>query len=254
MTQKNPASAAVLFALAAISTSLVCAVTIVFSVYVPQTRGFFNIGETMVYTAALLFGPLVGSFAGGIGSFLADLFLGFPYYAPATLVIKACEGGIVGLLGRHQPHFNSKLGWRLFTLGIGLVVGVLLTSIGSSYYVGGVELYIGIPPPATPNVVFSIPVELWYSLGLIVTLLITLGGYVFEPEFGWLVFAMLIGGMTMVAGYYVYQKFILFPLFGIGDIVPEAEIPINIGQMIVGLTIALPIVRIAKRSFLQLKS
>ena len=63
-------------ALTAISTALVAVATIVFSFYVPQTRGFFNTGETMVFTAAILFGPVIGAFAGGVGSMLADVLLG----------------------------------------------------------------------------------------------------------------------------------------------------------------------------------
>jgi len=96
MFHRSSTATAIQLALTAISTTLVCAVTIVFSIYVPQTEGFFNIGETMVYTTALIFGPFVGAFAGGVGSGLADLFLGYPHYAPATLLIKGCEGGIVG--------------------------------------------------------------------------------------------------------------------------------------------------------------
>jgi uncharacterized membrane protein len=241
-------------ALLALSTPLVCAVTIVFSLYVPQTRGFFNIGETMVYTTALLFGPLIGAFAGGVGSGLADILLGYYHYAPATLIIKACEGGIVGLLGRKKPKFSSKLAWRMFTLSIGLIVGIILGTVGSVYYSGQVELYLGIPPPTAPNIVFSVVPEIWYFVGALTVALIALAGFAIQPEFGWLVFTMLVGGSIMVAGYYIYQKFLLFPLFGIPGVVAEAEIPINIGQMIVGLIVAIPIVKIVTRGFPQLKS
>ncbi len=247
-------SPAIQIALIAVSTSLVCAVTMVFSIYVPQTRGFFNVGETMVFTTALLFGPLTGAFAGGVGSSLADVLLGFPYYAPATLLIKASEGGIVGLLGRVRPKAGSKLLWRTFTFGVGLLVGILLGLIGSVYYAGEVELRLGIPPPDAPNVVFSVSPEIWFVVGAVVVVLIAVAGFVFEPEFGWLVFTMVIGGMVMVSGYYLYQKFLLFPLFGIGGIIAEAEIPFNVGQMMVGLVIALPIVKIVERSLPQLKS
>ena len=89
-------------AILAVFTSLVCAATMIFSIYVPATRGFFNIGETMVYITALLFGPLIGSFAGGFGSMFADILLGYSQFAPGTLIIKACEGGIVGLLGQKR--------------------------------------------------------------------------------------------------------------------------------------------------------
>jgi uncharacterized membrane protein len=246
-------SAAIRVPLLAVSTSLVCAVTIVFSIYVPQTRGFFNIGETMVYVTALLFGALIGSFAGGVGSFLADILLGFPHYAFATLIIKASEGGIVGFLGQVKPTFRSKALWKGLTLCIGLFVGVLLAFIGSIYYSGFVELRLGIPPPTDPNVTFSVQPELWYAAGAVAALLILLMGFAFEPDLGWPVFSMLVGGAIMVSGYYVYQKFLLFPLFGIGDVVAEAEIPVNIGQMIVGLVIALPTVKIITRSLPQLK-
>jgi len=237
----------------AISTALVAAATMVFSISVPQTRGFFNIGETMVYTSAFLFGPLVGSFSGGVGSMLADLFLGYWYYAPATLIIKACEGGVVGAFTRKRLKFSSGVQWKTFTFSVGLIVGILLASIGSLYYSGSVDLYFGIPPPQNPTLTFFVPQMLWYALGALVLLLITLMGFVFEPEFGWLVFSSLVGGSIMVAGYFIYQQFFLGPLFNIYVIAP-AEIPINISQMLIGLVVSIPIVRTVWRSFPSLKA
>ncbi|HME18238.1 MAG TPA: ECF transporter S component, partial [Nitrososphaerales archaeon] len=85
---------------AAVFTAFVAAATAVFSVFIPATNGYFNVGEIMVYTSALLMGPYVGAFAGGVGSAISDISLGFPYYAPGTLVIKAAEGFIVGYLSK----------------------------------------------------------------------------------------------------------------------------------------------------------
>ena len=90
-------------AASAVFSAFVCVATIIFTVYVPQTRGFFNIGETMIYVTALLFGPIVGGIAGGFGSMLADVILGYMEFAPATLVIKMCEGAVVGFLGKKNP-------------------------------------------------------------------------------------------------------------------------------------------------------
>jgi len=239
-------------AITAIFTALVTAATMVFSINVPQTRGFFNIGETMVYTSAFLFGPFVGSFSGGVGSMLADILLGYPHYAPATLVIKACEGGVVGVLARKRLKSVSRIQWKAFTFAVGLIVGILLGGIGSIYYSGSVDLYLGIPPPQNPTLAFFVPQILWYGLGVLVLFLITLMGFVFEPEFGWLVFTALVGGSIMVAGYFIYQQFFLGPLFNIYVIAP-AEIPINISQMIVGLIVSIPIVRTVWRSFPSLK-
>ncbi|MCL2358716.1 MAG: ECF transporter S component [Nitrososphaerota archaeon] len=65
---------------------------------IPATSGYFNLGETALYVAALLFGPFVGAFAGGMGAALSDVYLGFAHFAPGTLVIKGAEGAVVGLL------------------------------------------------------------------------------------------------------------------------------------------------------------
>ncbi len=65
---------------------------------IPATSGYFNVGETIIYVAALLFGPLVGALSGGIGAMLADIYLGFSVFAPGTLAIKGAEGTIVGFL------------------------------------------------------------------------------------------------------------------------------------------------------------
>jgi len=195
-----------------IFTALVCVATMSFTIYVPSTKGFFNIGETMVYTAALLFGTFVGAFAGGVGSMFADIFLGYYYYAPATLVIKALEGGLVGFLSRKKPIISksySRREWRIFTLEIAVLVGALVSLIGFLYYSGIVEFYSGVPPPENPT-------------------------------------STIFGGLIMVSGYFLYQQFIL-------GVLAIAEVPVNIGQMTIGLIVAAPIVKIIQRTLPQLK-
>jgi uncharacterized membrane protein len=246
MTQKLPQSQSIQLATTAIFTALVFAATIVFSSYVPQTTGFFNIGEIMVYTTAILFGPLVGAFAGGIGSMFADLFLGYSHFAPATLIVKGFEGAIVGLLSRKKPAL-SKTKWKLFTLVAGLLVGILLAAIGSIYYSGVVELSIGVPPPQIPNFIVTIPPEFWYALGALVTFLLALMGFVFDPEIGWLVLTIIIGGLVMVTGYFLYEQLFL----GVAALV---EIPSNVGQMCVGLIVTVPIVRAVRRYLPSLRT
>jgi uncharacterized membrane protein len=246
MPKGRPIPPTIRLAITAVFTALVCAATMVFSIWVPRTNGFFNLGEIMVYTAALLFGPLVGAFAGGVGSMFADLFLGYPHFALATLVIKACEGGLVGFLSRRRFSLGSKLRWRLFTLAVGLIAGGLLSIIGSLYYSGAVEIYLGIPPPVNPTVVLAVPPLFWYVFGAIVVFLISLMGFVSDPEFGWLVLSSLLGGLVMVTGYFLYEQVFL----GVAAI---AEVPINIGQMTVGLIVAIPIATTIRRILPYLK-
>lgn len=225
---------------AAISTALVCAATMLFSIYVPATRGFFNIGESMVFLSAILFGPFVGAFAGGVGSMLADLLLGYYYYAPATLVIKASEGFVVGFLSRLNPKL-SKVKWRIISSALGLLAGTLLITIGSLYYSGEVELTLGqiILPLYIPEV-------FWVVLGFIVAITMTLAGLLAEPGLGWMMVSVITGGFIMVLGYFIYEMYLLGWLFGI-EAYAIAEVPVNVGQMTVGSIIAIPVSKVIKK-------
>ena len=231
----------------AIFTSFVCVATIIFSMYVPSTEGFFNIGESMVFLSALLFGPYVGAFSGGVGSMLADLILGYPHYAPATLIIKACEGFIVGFLSRHNPKISSRIHWKILTMLLGIIVGGLLMIIGSVYYSGESELTLGFT-----TYTFMLPSEVWLFLGIIAALLISLVGFISDPQFGWTLFSVTLGGLVMVFGYFIYEMFIIGWLFNI-QAVAIAEVPINIGQMTIGALIAIPTAKIIWHAFPQLK-
>jgi len=234
-------------AVTAVFTALVCIVTMIFSIYVPATEGFFNVGESMVFLSALLFGPFVGAFAGGAGSMLADLLLGYPHYAPATLIIKACEGAVVGTLKKRNPKLSSKRQWKFFTTVLGVVAGFLLGWIGMVYYSGEVKLTLG-----SGSFLLYVPAELWMFLGVITALSIGALGVLADPEFGWTVFSVITGGFVMVLGYFIYQRFLIYPLFNI-EVVAITEIPINIGQMIIGAIVALPIAKIVWRTLPHIK-
>ena len=228
-------------AVAAVFAALVCVATIIFSVDVPATEGFFNIGESMVFLSALLFGSFVGAFAGGVGSMLADLILGHPVYAPATLVIKACEGAVVGALKKRNPKFSSKTYWKLFTLIFGVLAGFLLGWTGSIYYSGEIELTLGFGA-----FTFRVPTWFWIFLGVAVAVSIAAVGFIADPELGWTVFSIMTGGFIMVLGYFLYEQFFM-------EKAAVAEIPVNIGQMIIGATIALPIAKIIWRTLPNLR-
>jgi uncharacterized membrane protein len=75
---------------------------------IPATSGYFNIGETIIYVAALLFGSAAGALSGGIGAMLADIYLGFGVFAPGTLVIKGIEGAIVGFLNLRLRYITNR--------------------------------------------------------------------------------------------------------------------------------------------------
>jgi uncharacterized membrane protein len=246
MLQKKTASPFTV-AVTAVFTAFVCVATMIFSIYVPSTEGFFNIGESMVFLSALLFGPLVGAFAGGVGSMLADLLLGYWYYAPATLVIKACEGYVVGMLNRNNPKHRSKSIWKTSTLLLGIAAGDLLATIGIIRFSGQSEITLGFTFGSI-SYSFLLPSEFWLVLGVAVASAIAAVGFLAEPEFGWTVLSVIAGGLVMVLGYFVYQMFFIGWLFGI-QAVALAEIPVNIGQMTVGAIVALPAAKVIWRAF-----
>lgn len=213
----------------------------VFTISIPATTGYFNIGEAVIYIAAILFGPYVGAIAGGVGAAISDALLA-PVFWPGTLFIKAFEGAIVGFLGRKAIKAGSSLRWKTFTLVLGLITGILLIIIGVFYYTGEVQIFWGIPPPDSPTVSFFIPAEFWYILGALVIFLTAYAGFKLEPKLGWLVFAILLGGLEMVMGYFIYERLIL------GNLLALLEIPVNIGQVLIGLIVAIPVARAVRRT------
>ncbi len=221
-------------------TAIVAIVTMAFSIYVPATRGFFNVGDSVVFLGALLFGPIIGAFAGGVGSALADLLLGYPFYAPATLIIKGVEGFVVGWLYEKKPKI-SESNWKITTLLLGLGVCITLSYFGISYYSGNIELALG-----TQYFTIIIPELFWVILSTILLGFIIWLGWKHDPEIGWSILSTIIGGSFMVIGYFLYQYYLIGPLFQI-EVVAIAELPINIGQMIVGVVVAIPLLRGVKR-------
>ena len=94
-------------ALSAVFAAAVCVATMVISIPVPATSGFFNVGDSMVFISALLYGAKIGGLAGGVGSAAADILLGYGNYAPFTLIIKGLEGFVVGHISEKNSIVRS---------------------------------------------------------------------------------------------------------------------------------------------------
>lgn len=52
--------------------------------------------------SGLLFGARLGGIAGGVGSAISDILLGYAYFSPLTLFIKGTEGFLTGLIGNNR--------------------------------------------------------------------------------------------------------------------------------------------------------
>jgi uncharacterized membrane protein len=122
-------SAVFKIATATIFAALVATATLLFVFPIPVTSGYFNLGETLIYVAALLFGPLVGAIAGG-GATVADALVAIQY-APGTFVIKAIEGFLVGFLCK---KINKKILNLTLSASIAIVIGGFEMVLGYFLY------------------------------------------------------------------------------------------------------------------------
>ena len=152
--------------LTSVMTALVCVSTVLFQIPIPATGGYFNVGEAIIYITAIIFGPIVGGIAGGVGAALADVMSPYSIYAPGTLVIKFCEGFIIGFI------------------------------------------------------VYTIQLKEWKPW----------------KEYFVIISAVIIGGLVMVVGYWAYEAYIL----GLGPIVALGEVPLNLMQVGIGSSVAIP--------------
>jgi uncharacterized membrane protein len=135
--KKNGIKTPLQLALAAVFAALVCVATLAIVISIPATSGYFNLGETVIYVAALLFGPLVGAVAGG-GAAIADMLVA-AQFAPGTLVIKGFEGVIVGFLNRNLQKITRS---RTLSAAVSIIIGGLEMIAGYFIYE---QLVLGYP-------------------------------------------------------------------------------------------------------------
>lgn len=117
------------------------------SINFAPTGGYFNFGDVIVVTTALLFGSIIGGVTGGLGSALADIILGYGLFAPFTFIIKGTEGFVVGYLagGKENTSLSRKiLAW--------LIGGIIIIA---GYWIAEV-FFLGIGAPAATTEALTI--------------------------------------------------------------------------------------------------
>ena len=119
--------------LAALFAALTCVATSVIHVPIPATNGYINLGDGMVLLGAFLLGPVYGAAAGGLGSMLADLLLGYAAYAPGTLIIKAGVALIAALIFNRFGR-NAKGSTKLISMIVGAVLAEAFMVLGYFAY------------------------------------------------------------------------------------------------------------------------
>jgi uncharacterized membrane protein len=111
-------------ALAGVMAALVAVSTFFVQIPIPQTGGYLNFGDIMIFVSALMFGPIVGGLAGSIGSALSDVVGGYGLFAPFTFIIKGAEGAIAGVIS-NRIHIRRDVLAVVFA-GSEMVIGYFL--------------------------------------------------------------------------------------------------------------------------------
>jgi uncharacterized membrane protein len=229
--------------------------TVILAVEVPATGGYFNLGEAAIYSIAFIAStPLVAGVAAGLGPAIADIVLGYGYFAPGTLIIKFAEGYVVaylaGRLRRGELPGWAKVGGPLLALAIAavLVAGMALKGLGGGFGAAATltkASLLGVEVPL-PSISLQLPGAVWLviaaavaALGLI-PLVARTRPYIVAPA---------VGGVIMVTGYFLYEFFITNPLvLGRDPFGAFFEIPVNVGQVAAGIVLSYPVVRFLERA------
>ncbi|HNV63400.1 MAG TPA: ECF transporter S component [Candidatus Cloacimonas acidaminovorans] len=138
-------------------TVMVMIATVLVRIPVPG-GGYFNLGDVVIIFSGLFGGWKAGLIAGGIGSALADL-IGFPVFAPITLIVKGLEGLVAGLAKpavKWQIYFFPAIAviimiagyflgcWLFPNLGLAVAIADLPVNIIQAVagYIGGIALHL----------------------------------------------------------------------------------------------------------------
>ena len=110
---------------AAMLAALTCVATLI---NIPSADGYKNLGDCILILSGCMLGPIYGAAAAGIGSALADLILGYAYYIPGTLIIKALMGLLMGVV---FASTNKKVNLRLM---LAMVIAEIIMVAGYFIY------------------------------------------------------------------------------------------------------------------------
>ena len=106
----------------AVLIALTTVMTMVIHIPTIGTEGYLNLGDMVVFLAAIILGKKGGFIVGGFGSAMADLLLGYTHYVPITFIVKGLEGFIAGSLletevGQRKPIVATAIGGIFMAFG-----------------------------------------------------------------------------------------------------------------------------------------
>lgn len=241
-------------------TALVFVATaIIPQIPIPFTEGYVHTGDSMIFVASILLGWKYGVIAGGVGSAMADLFLGYSHWALPTLIIKGIMGAIVGLMAQEIRDNKVKtfrsiiayiigIGW----IGLSLYLKATLNNISSNIEKSEIAGFLvekfelnGIEQLQT--LINSVQLSLAFAIIIIPIFIVALSIILRKKDKELFsmnsLMGMTLAGLWMVVGYYIAGGILKGNM-----IIPIFSIPANIVQFIGGSVIAFPIILALKKA------
>ncbi len=221
--------------------ALVTVSTMVLMVPVPFTNGYIHLGDSMIFLSVLILGWRYGAVAAGVGSALADLFVGYANWAPWTLCIKGLMALMMGLAiekcikNRRNIILLSLVtagAWAVFNLAINYIIDYQAKNNAAALLSDDVPdmtalgTFLGEVQSQLMLVALLIPVFL-----IIIAIYIRKKEHMVIPVYQ--ILGMTLAGLWMVFGYYIAAG-LMYGNFAVAAF----SIPWNMVQFIVGFLIA----------------
>ncbi|MEG1583604.1 MAG: ECF transporter S component [Anaerovorax sp.] len=228
--------------LTGLMTAVITVCTMVIAIPVPFTNGYIHLGDSMIFVAVLILGWKYGAFAAGVGSALADLFLGYVHYVPWTLCIKGMMAIVMGLIiekcmeNKRNIIVSSiamAIAWIAFHFGVQAIIryeaannAQALFEDASATNMTELGSFLNTVQSQLMVVALLIPVFL-----IIIALFIRKKENIIIPIYQ--ILAMTTAGLWMVFGYYIAGG-VIYGNFAVAAF----SIPANMIQFIGGFLIA----------------
>lgn len=207
------------------------------------TNGYIHLGDGFVLSCGVVLGKKYGALAAGIGSALADIYLGYASWALPTFIIKALMAYLVGWL--FEDLTNKGKVYRMMTaftamwFGFIAVLGSILYNSGSVYASTDLLIADGLIAEAAElgaRTTFTMNVLIIAAITLPL-LLLGIYLYIRNNDHRTIllnkVVTFLTAGTIMIFLYYATYGI----LYG-NWVVPVFSVPSNLIQYIIGIVIA----------------
>jgi len=127
--------------LTALMTCMIMIAILFFRIPVPFTQGIVHIGDGLIFLAVLMLGTKYAIAAASVGSAMANIIMGFAFWAPWTFVIK---GGMALIMGTFiSVMMKNHMANSILKPSVIRVIGMVLAGIWMTfgYYIAGRFIY-----------------------------------------------------------------------------------------------------------------